>query len=336
MKRAEDIMKTEKAITMVKAAFEKNLSDLMNLARVSAPLAVMENTGLNDELNGVEKPVRFNINWANGSPAVIVHSLAKWKRLRLKELNSRPGMGIITDMRALRPEEHYSPIHSIYVDQWDWEKHIRETDRSLAYLKKSVRQIYQAIKVTERSLQEYYTALSPVLPDEIKFIQAEELLQAFPKLSPREREVAVAKKHGAIFIMGIGARLSDGKPHDGRAPDYDDWSSPNEAGFKGLNGDLIFWNPQLEDAFEISSMGIRVNPASLSQQLKLRGCPEKAAYPFHKLLLDGKLPQTIGGGIGQSRLCMFLLKKTHIGQVQVGIWPQGERERLGKKGIQLL
>ncbi len=336
MKSAEDIMKTEKAITLVKATFEKNLSGFLNLDKVSSPLAVMENTGLNDELNGVEKPVRFNIRWANGSPAVIVHSLAKWKRLRLSEFDSKPGMGIITDMRALRPEESYSPIHSIYVDQWDWEKHINESDRSLSYVKKCVRQIYKAIKTTELSLQKIYKELMPVLPDKVKFIHAEELLQAYPQLLPKAREAEAAKKHGAIFIIGIGAKLSNGHPHDGRAPDYDDWTSLNEDGYKGLNGDLIFWNPLLEDAFEISSMGIRVNHRALKQQLQLRGCPEKASYPFHKMLLDGRLPQTIGGGIGQSRLCMFLMRKPHIGQVQVGIWPQGERERLARMGIHLL
>ncbi len=329
-------MKTEKAITLVKETFEKTLSGLLNLNRVSAPLAVMENTGLNDELNGVEKPVRFNTKFSDGGPAVIVQSLAKWKRLRLKEMDSRQGVGIITDMRALRPDETYSPIHSIYVDQWDWEKHIKQEDRTLGFLKKCVIHIYNAILETEQVLQLAFNDYIPILPNKIQFIHAEELLQAYPNHIPKEREAKAAKEHGAIFIVGIGARLSNGKPHDSRAPDYDDWSSTNEEGYAGLNGDIIVWNPVLEDALELSSMGIRVDSRALKLQMDLLGCPEKSAYPFHKMLLEGKLPQSIGGGIGQSRLCMFLLRKPHIGQVQAGLWPPEERERLARMGISLL
>ncbi len=336
MSATTQILRTERAIALVKEKFEKELSGRLNLLKVSAPIAVMEKTGLNDELNGTERPVNFRVNHTNGSPAVIVHSLAKWKRLRLKELEIPEGEGIITDMRALRPEEDYTPLHSIYVDQWDWERHISVRDRKLSCLRETVKKIYSALRETEKSVCLEFPEIKPVLPEEIHFIHAEELLQRYPGMSPKQREAEIAREHGAVFITGIGGQLSDGKYHDGRAPDYDDWSSINEEGSLGLNGDIIVWNPVLEDAFEISSMGIRVSPESLVRQLEIRGCPQKAAYPFHKMLMEGGLPQSIGGGIGQSRVCMFMLRKRHIGEVQVGIWPDGEKERLSARGISLL
>ncbi len=336
MSATTEILKTERAIAFVKDHFEKALSNRLNLIKVSSPIAVMENTGLNDELNGVERPVNFMVKSANGSPAVIVHSLAKWKRLRLKELDIAPGMGVLTDMRALRPEEDYTPLHSIYVDQWDWEQCMLPEERRLSFLKATVKRIYEALKETEKLFCEAFTSFSPTLADQITFIHAEELVQRYPDLTPKQRETEIARECGSVFIIGIGAELSDGLSHDGRAPDYDDWSSENEEGSIGLNGDIIVWNHVLQDAFEISSMGIRVDPEALQRQLVLRRCPEKAKYPFHQMLLGGELPQSIGGGIGQSRVCMFMLRKSHIGEVQVGIWPEGEKERLEGKGIRLL
>ncbi len=336
MAETTGVLKTEKAIAFVKYSFEKALSRRLKLFRISSPIAVMENTGLNDELNGVERPVSFNTKWGNGSLAVIVHSLAKWKRLRLKEIGVKPGRGLLTDMRALRPEEDYSPIHSIYVDQWDWEKRIHPKYRTISYLRNVVHNIYGALKETEHRLCLEFPEITPLLPKSLRFIHAEELLQTYPDLTPKQRETAIAKKYGAVFINGIGAVLSSGEAHDGRAPDYDDWSTVNEEGSTGLNGDLILWSPVLNNAIEISSMGIRVDPAALQRQLHIRGCIEKSAYPFHRMLLQGKLPQSIGGGIGQSRLCMFMLRKTHIGEVQASIWPSGERERLASMGVHLL
>ncbi len=336
MSATTEILKTERAIALVKEKFEKELSGRLGLLKVSSPIAVMEKTGLNDELNGIEKPVNFRVRHTNGSPAVIVHSLAKWKRLRLKELEIPEGEGIVTDMRALRPEEDYTPLHSIYVDQWDWEQHISSSDRTLSCLRETVKRIYSALRETEEAVGRAIPGIEPILPKDIHFVHAEELLQRYPDLTPKQREAEIAREHGAVFITGIGGELSDGKPHDGRAPDYDDWSSFNEEGTLGLNGDIIVWNPVLEDAFEISSMGIRVSPESLKKQLEIRACPQKAAYPFHKLLIEGGLPQSIGGGIGQSRVCMFMLRKRHIGEVQVGIWPDGEKERLVSEGINLL
>ncbi len=334
--KTQQILKTEKAIAFIKKTFEEQLSKRLHLDKVSAPIALLEHTGLNDELNGVEVPVSFGIRAMNNQRAVIVHSLAKWKRMRLKELEIQPGGGILTDMRALRPDEDFSPIHSIYVDQWDWEQTTHSTDRSLQYLKKTVKSIYKSIKATEVKLFAFDQDIKPMLPDQIHFIHAEELLSRYPEMAPKERERAICKVHGAVFIIGIGASLSDGTAHDGRAPDYDDWSSDNEAGFKGLNGDILCWHPVLKDAFELSSMGIRVDAAALERQLEIRGCPEKACYPFHRMLLHGDLPQSIGGGIGQSRLCMLLLRKAHIGEVQSGIWPEGEKDRLSKEGLCLL
>ena len=326
---------TEKAIKAVKDMFQDNLSAQLALLRVTAPMMVLSGTGINDDLNGVERPVRFPVRSLDERPAEVVHSLAKWKRLKLAELGIAPGRGIYTDMNALRPDEDLDNIHSIYVDQWDWEKVIRPEDRNLDFLKRTVRRIYEAVKVTENKLYVEFPQLEPALPDEIHFIHAEELLQRYPGLTPKERENAIVREYKAVFIIGIGGKLSDGSIHDGRAADYDDWSTPNSDGYEGLNGDILLWNPILESAFEISSMGIRVNAESLRRQLRERGQEAKESLFFHSRLLAGELPQTIGGGIGQSRLCMFLLRKAHIGEIQSSIWPESMREACHAAGIEL-
>jgi aspartate--ammonia ligase len=331
-----DKLKTEEAIFLIKEKFSKKLARNLNLIMVSAPIAVLDGTGINDDLNGIEKPVSFSVKGMNGKRASVVQSLAKWKRLRLKEFNIESGKGILTDMRALRPDEDLSPIHSIYVDQWDWEKHILPEQRSLNYLRTTVESIYESIKATERELCEIYQELSPELPDKIYFIHSEELLKQFPGLTVKQREAEIAQIYGAVFIIGIGASLSNGLPHDGRAPDYDDWSSLNSDGFNGLNGDIILWNPALNSAFEISSMGIRVNREAMLRQLEIKGCQERSSLFFHNLLLNNQLPLSIGGGIGQSRLCMFLLKKMHIGEVQSSIWPEEILFRHSRNEIKLL
>jgi aspartate--ammonia ligase len=317
-----DKLKTEEAISFIKEKFSRKLAKNLNLTKISSPIAVLDGTGINDDLNGIEKPVSFSIKGMNGKKASVVQSLAKWKRLRLKEFNIEAGKGILTDMRALRPDEDLSPIHSIYVDQWDWEKHILDEQRSLKYLKATVESIYDSIKATEKEFCEAHQEFSPCLPDKIYFIHSEELLEQFPELNVKQRETEVARIFGAVFIIGIGAKLSNGIPHDGRAPDYDDWSSLNEDGFNGLNGDIILWNPVLKSAFEISSMGIRVNRDAMIRQLKIRHCEERSTLLFHSMLLNNQLPLSIGGGIGQSRLCMFFLRKTHIGEVQSSVWPE--------------
>jgi len=317
-----EILKTEEAIFFIKDTFGKKLSRGLNLVNVSAPIAVLDGTGINDDLNGIEKPVSFPVKGIKCQNAVIVQSLAKWKRVRLKEFNFEAGSGLLTDMRAVRPDEVLSPIHSIYVDQWDWEKRILPSQRNLKYLKLTVESIYEALKATEKDLFEKYPEFTPVLPEKIYFIHAEELLREFPDLTPKQRETEIAKIFGAVFITGIGASLSNGEPHDGRAPDYDDWSSINEDGYIGLNGDIILWNPVIERAFEISSMGIRVNEESMERQLKIRECSDRKKLLFHSMLMNHELPLSIGGGIGQSRVCMFFLKKRHIGEVQSSIWPE--------------
>ena len=327
---------TEKAIKAVKDMFQDNLSAQLALLRVTAPMVVMSGMGLNDDLNGVESPVAFHVSGMDGARAEIVHSLAKWKRLKLAQMDVRPGRGIYTDMNALRPEEELDNIHSIYVDQWDWEKVIDREQRSLAFLKKTVRRIYEAIKVTENKLYVEFPQIEPMLPEEIFFIHAEELLQMYPGLSPKERENAVTKEYKAVFIIGIGGKLSDGMPHDGRSADYDDWTTVNEEGYEGLNGDLLLWNPVLEMAFEVSSMGIRVDADALRRQLELRGETDKSDLLYHRMLLEGRLPYTIGGGIGQSRLCMFLLRKAHIGEIQSSVWPDDMRTRCHEAGIDLV
>ena len=330
------IENTEKAIKSVKDMFQNNLSAQLALLRVTAPMIVLSNTGLNDELNGVERPVGFPIKDMGEQKAEVVHSLAKWKRLKLAQLGVEPGRGIYTDMNALRPDEHLDNLHSIYVDQWDWEKVIRKEDRNLDFLKKTVRRIYEAIKVTENKIFVEYPQIEPQLSDEIHFIHSEELLQMYPDLSAKQREDEIVRKWGAVFIIGIGAPLSNGQAHDSRAADYDDWSTINSDGYCGLNGDLLLWNSVLEEAFEISSMGIRVDESALKLQLAMRGEEYKESLMFHSKLLAGELPYTIGGGIGQSRLCMFLLRKAHIGEVQSSIWPEEMRSECKSQGIELL
>ena len=320
------VEQTEKAIKAVKDMFQLNLSAQLALLRVTAPMMVLSGQGLNDDLNGVERPVRFPVKGMDEAPAEVVHSLAKWKRLKLGELGVEPGRGIYTDMNALRPDEDLDNIHSIYVDQWDWEKVMLPAERTTQFLHKTVRRIYEAVKVTENKLYVEFPQIVPILPEEIFFISAEELLQRYPDKAPKERENAIAKEYGAVFIQGIGGKLSNGEAHDGRAADYDDWQ---------LNGDILLWNPVLESAFEISSMGIRVDAEALHRQLTERDQLWKEDLYFHRLLLDGKLPQTIGGGIGQSRLCMFLLRKAHIGEIQSSIWPADMRETCHRAGIEL-
>lgn len=331
-----ELLKLEKSINLVKDLFQTKLQNELELVKISSPLVVVDGTGVNDDLNGTERAVKFPIKSLKDKNGVVVHSLAKWKRLRLKELGIESGKGILTDMKALRPDEDYSPIHSIYVDQWDWEVVMESNSRNINYLNNTVAKIYKALVETEKELSIFYPALKPVLPNDLVFIYTEELLQLYPDLTPKERENAIAKKHGAVFLIGIGGKLSDGTIHDGRAPDYDDWSTLNEAGYYGLNGDLIVWNPQLECAFELSSMGIRVDKEALLRQLLETNNEERMQLYFHKLLLSNELPQSIGGGIGQSRVCMFLLKKQHIGEVQVGIWSDEVRNSLQEKGLFLL
>ena len=327
---------TEKAIKLVKDMFQANLSAQLSLLRVTAPMVVMAGTGINDELNSVERPVTFPIKDMGDRPAEVVHSLAKWKRLKLGEMKIESGRGIYTDMNALRPDEELDNLHSIYVDQWDWERVIQREDRHIAFLKKMVRRIYEAIKVTENRLYVEFPQIKPFLPEEIHFVYAEELRAMYPELSPKEREDKVTKDHGAVFVMGIGHPFEDGTQHDGRAADYDDWSTVNEDGFHGLNGDILLWNPILGHAFEVSSMGIRVDETAMRKQLEMRGQQEKSTLYFHDLLLNGKLPYTIGGGIGQSRLCMLLLRKAHVGEIQCSLWPEKMRNECAEVGIRLM
>lgn len=327
---------TEQAIRFLKSTFQEKLSKLLNLRRVTAPLFVLSGTGLNDDLNGVERAVKFPIRCMGDRQAEVVHSLAKWKRMKLGSYRIPAGYGLYTDMNAIRSDEDLDNLHSLYVDQWDWEQTIRPEDRNLSYLKKTVRQLYALLKEMEQIVYEQYPHITPALPADITFIHSEELLQMFPESSSREREAKAAQKFGAIFIIGIGAQLSNGEKHDGRAPDYDDWSTVNTDGFEGLNGDIILWNEVLEVPFELSSMGIRVDKESLLHQLDISGCPERKELSFHKALLEDKLPLSIGGGIGQSRLCMFFLKKAHIGEVQASIWPEDQMEICMKNNIHLL
>ncbi|MCD8072014.1 MAG: aspartate--ammonia ligase [Alistipes sp.] len=327
---------TEKAIKYVKDMFQENLSAQLALLRVTAPMVVMKGTGVNDELSGVERPVSFPIKDLSDSHAEVVHSLAKWKRLKLAEMATDAGRGIYTDMNALRPDEELDNIHSIYVDQWDWEKVIEKRQRNIGFLKQTVRRIYEAIKVIENKVYVEFPRIKPQLPEDILFIHSEQLRMMYPDLTPKERENRIVKQYKAVFVIGIGHALGDGHAHDARAADYDDWSTPNEDGYLGLNGDILLWNPVLDSAFEISSMGIRVCPESLRRQLAIKGEQDKESLPFHKKLLAGELPYTIGGGIGQSRLCMFLLRKAHIGEIQSSIWPEAMRAECASAGIELM
>ena len=315
-----DTKQTEQGIKLIKEFFQQNISTELRLRRVTAPLFVLQGLGINDDLNGVERAVSFPIKDLGDARAEVVHSLAKWKRLSLAEYQIEPGYGIYTDMNAIRADEELDNLHSLYVDQWDWEAVITKEERTIAYLKDVVERIYSAILRTEYLTCETYSQIKPFLPKKITFIHAEELLQMYPDKSPKEREDAICEKYGAVFIIGIGGKLSNGEKHDGRAPDYDDWSTVGENGLAGLNGDILIWYPVLGRSFELSSMGIRVNPETLKAQLAERGCSERSSLKFHSLLLGGKLVQTIGGGIGQSRLCMYFLRKAHIGETQVSSW----------------
>ena len=320
------LYETQKAIGLIKNIFQVKLCAALHLKRVTAPLFVDPATGLNDDLNGVERPVSFDIP-AVGKEAQVVHSLAKWKRLALHDYNFFVGNGLVTDMNAIRRDEELDNLHSIYVDQWDWEKVIDESTRNEAYLKKTVGRIVSAICGTLDELKWQFSNLDTELCRDVFFITAQELEDQFPQLSPKERETAIVKEHKTVFIQQIGGALKSGKPHDGRAPDYDDWA---------LNGDLLFWHEPLQCALEISSMGIRVDPESLDRQLTLAGCDARRELPFHKMLLGGELPLTIGGGIGQSRLCMLLLGKAHIGEVQASLWDEETKRLCKEAGIVLL
>ncbi|MBR6451126.1 MAG: aspartate--ammonia ligase [Lachnospiraceae bacterium] len=321
------IKETEVAIKDVKDYFERALAKELNLTRVSAPLFVKPESGLNDNLNGVERPVSFGIREQNDATAEIVHSLAKWKRLALSKYGFVSGEGLYTDMSAIRRDEDTDNLHSIYVDQWDWEKIIEKKERNVKTLKETVRKVYEALKNTEVFINSRYPQIKKILPDEITFVTTQELEDRYPELSPRERENVIAKEYGAVFLMQIGKTLESGKRHDGRAPDYDDWE---------LNGDIIVWYPVLKLGLELSSMGIRVDERSLKTQLKAAGCTERAKLPFQKAVLEKKLPYTIGGGIGQSRICMFFLRRAHIGEVQSSIWPEEVEEYAAKCGVNLL
>jgi len=331
-----NLKETELAIKRVKDFFLASLSTELRLRRVTAPLFVLRGLGINDDLNGVERPVSFPIKDMNEATAEVVHSLAKWKRLTLAEYEIEPGFGIITDMNAIRADEEMDNIHSLYVDQWDWERTMTAEQRNIAFLKKIVNKIYSAILRTEFHICETYPQLKHFLPEDVFFIHSEELLKMYPNMTPKEREDAICKEHGAVFIMGIGGKLTDGIEHDLRAPDYDDWSTENEDGFKGLNGDLLVWYPVLGRAIELSSMGIRVDKAALNRQLEIQGKEQRKELYFHKRLLNDQLPLSIGGGIGQSRLCMILLHKAHIGETQSSIWPDAMRQECKEAGMPLI
>lgn len=327
---------TEKAIKLTKDTFEKELASSLRLTRLTSPLFVASGSGINDDLNGVEKPVSFSVTALGGMKMEIVQSLAKWKRMALADYGYPVGRGIYTDMNALRPDDTVDAIHSVYVDQWDWEKVISDDERNLEALKATVREIYAAIKRTSFMLCETYSALEDYLPDEITFIHSEDLEREYPSLSPQQREREAARKYGAVFIIGIGYPLSKGEPHSLRAPDYDDWSTLSKEGYHGLNGDIIVYDRVRNDSLELSSMGIRVNKESLLRQLEMKGLNERKDLYWHKRLLNGEYPQTIGGGIGQSRLCMLLLHKCHIGEVQASVWSAETRREAGEKGIYLI
>ena len=318
---------TQKAIGLIKTIFQEKICMALHLKRVTAPLFVMQGSGLNDDLNGVERPVAFDVPCLN-QEAEVVHSLAKWKRYALYKYGFRPGQGLVTDMNAIRRDEELDNLHSIYVDQWDWEKVITADQRTLDFLQDTVRDIVDAVCATSDELRWKFPELKNIhLGRDVTFITTQELEDMYPDYTPKQRENAFAKEHGTICIMKIGGKLKSGKPHDGRAPDYDDWD---------LNGDLLFWNDPLQCSYELSSMGIRVSPESMDKQLTMAGCDDRRALPFHKAVLNGELPYSIGGGIGQSRLCMLLLGSVHIGEVQASVWDKATREACAKAGIPLL
>ena len=317
---------TEIAIKLVKDFFETELSKALNLTRVSAPIMVSPESGLNDNLNGVERPVAFDV-LETGKTVEIVHSLAKWKRMALKNYGFSVGEGLYTDMNAIRRDEETDNIHSIFVDQWDWERILGPNERNEETLRKIVSDIYMTLRKTEGYVCAHYPFIKPELPDEIAFVSTQELEDKYPTLSPKEREYRAVRRYGAVFLMGVGGKLKSGKIHDGRAPDYDDWS---------LNGDILLYDPLLDISLEVSSMGIRVDPETLMRQLKERGCEERAELPFQKALLNGELPQTIGGGLGQSRMCVYFLRKAHVGEVQASMWPDDVVDACHRANIQLL
>ena len=322
-----NLKETQIAIKQGKDFFQRELAAELNLKRLSAPLFVSPDSGLNDNLNGVERPVSFGVKEQDDKPFEIVHSLAKWKRLALKRYNFNVGEGLYTDMNAIRRDEETDNIHSIFVDQWDWEKIIPADARNEKTLRDTVKAVYEALRVTEKYVANKYDYVECFLPEEITFITTQELVDLYPDMSAKEREYEIVKKHGAVFLMQIGDILSNGEKHDGRAPDYDDWK---------LNGDILVYYPVLDIALELSSMGIRVNAEVLAEQLKKAGCEERAELPFQKDLLEGRLPQTIGGGIGQSRICMFFLRKAHIGEIQVSVWPDEIYDEAAARGITIL
>ena len=325
----------EQSIKMLKMIFQDELSESLNLRRVTAPLFVFSGTGLNDDLNGTERAVSFPIKDMNDRKAEVVHSLAKWKRMKLGAYNLPAGYGLYTDMNAIRADEELDNIHSLYVDQWDWECTITNEDRTLGFLKKTVDKIFQVLKKVEKRTYDCFPHIKPFLPESITYIHSEDLLAEYPDLSPKDRETEAAKKYKAVFIIGIGAQLANGEKHDGRAPDYDDWSTPTGNGHHGLNGDIILWNPTLNAPFEISSMGIRVDKAALLHQLELANCLERQSLTFHKALLNDDIPLSIGGGIGQSRLCMYFLRCAHIGEVQASLWSDEMIEKCKANNILL-
>ena len=325
----------EEAISMLKRTFQKQFSEQLHLRRVTAPLFVLSGTGVNDDLNGTEHAVSFNVTDMDGVKAEVVHSLAKWKRMKLGAYGIAPGYGLYTDMNAIRADEELSNIHSLYVDQWDWEKTVTDDQRNLNFLRSTVEKIYSTLRETEKEVYAAYPHITPVLPEKITFIHSEELLERYPALTPKQREREAAKQYGAIFLIGIGGKLANGEKHDGRAPDYDDWSTPTSGGCNGLNGDIILWNEVLDDGFEISSMGIRVDKTALLKQLELEQCTDRTELSFHKALLEDRIPLSMGGGIGQSRLCMFFLRCAHIGEVQASLWPQEMIEKCEANHIML-
>lgn len=331
-----DMKRTEQGIKLIKDFFQENLSTELRLSRVTAPLFVLKGLGINDDLNGVERPVTFHIKDLAEAEAEVVHSLAKWKRLTLAEYGIEPGYGVYTDMNAIRADEELDNLHSLYVDQWDWEAVITAEQRNVDFLKNVVERIYSAIRRTEYLTCETYPELKHFLPEKIHFIHSEDLLEMYPDLSPKEREDEICRKYGAVFLIGIGGKLSNGEKHDGRAPDYDDWSTPTDDRRAGLNGDILIWYPLLGRSFELSSMGIRVDKEALLRQLALEGKEDRTQLYFHRQLLDGKLPLSIGGGIGQSRLCMLLLHKAHIGEIQASIWPEDMRRECREAGMPLI
>jgi len=330
------LKETEKILQMLKDHFESGLSSDLRLRRVTAPLFVLKGTGLNDDLSGVERPVTFSIKDMREQEAEVVQSLAKWKRMMLRDYDISQGYGIYTDMNALRPDEELDNLHSLYVDQWDWEKAITPEERTLEILKEAVLKVWRNIKRTEFFIHTFYSQIHPSLPEDITFIHSEQLYEMYPNLNPKEREDKIAEKYGAVFIIGIGHELPDGKPHDKRAPDYDDWSTETVDGFRGLNGDIVVWNETLECAAELTSMGIRVDKAELMTQLEITGDMDRVDLLFHRRLLNDELPPSIGGGIGQSRTAMHLLKKAHIGEVQSAIWPGEMVNHCHRSGIQLI